>query len=45
MNSSGEAQLDRAATSAVWNCRFRPYQHEGRIQEVYAMFRFSFRIY
>ena len=45
MNSSGEALLDHAATDAVWSCRFRPYQHQGRVQEVYAMFRFSFRIY
>ena len=45
MKSSGEGQLDRAATDAVWKCRFRPYRLGGRLQEVYAMFRFAFRIY
>lgn len=45
MSSSGADLLDHAASDAVWNCRFKPYQREGRVQEVYAMFRFNFRIY
>jgi TonB family protein len=42
MNSSGEGQLDRAATEAVWSCRFLPYLHGGHVQEVYALFTFNF---
>jgi TonB family protein len=37
--------LALASTEAVWKCRFRPYEVDGRVQEVYAMFRFNFRIY
>ena len=43
--STGERQLERAATEAVWQCRFRPYRVDGEVREVYAVFRFSFRIY
>jgi TonB family protein len=45
LKGSGESQLDRAAAAAVWKCRFRPYSERGRLQEVYAVFRFAFRIY
>jgi len=29
----------------MWQCRFRPYRVRGEVHEVYAVFRFSFRIY
>ena len=45
IGSTGERQLEKAATEAVWQCRFRPYRVHGEVQEVYAMFRFAFRIY
>jgi TonB family protein len=45
MTASGEAQLDRAAEVAVRQCRFRPYRVGGETREVYAVFRFAFRIY
>lgn len=45
MAASGEPQLDRAAEKAVRQCRFRPYQEKGATREVYAVFRFAFRIY
>jgi TonB family protein len=45
MSSTGETQLVEAATAAVRQCRFRPYRVNGRLTEVYAVFRFSFRIY
>jgi TonB family protein len=45
MGSSGEAQFERAAEVAVWQCRFRPYRRAGSPSEVYAVFRFAFRIY
>ena len=45
MASTGERQLERAATEAVWQCRFRPYRVDGLTHEVYAVFRFAFRIY
>ena len=45
MASTGERQLERAATEAVWQCRFRPYRVDGEVREVYAVFRFAFRIY
>lgn len=40
-----EGLLERAAEEAVWKCRFRPYRVNGEVQQVYAMFHFSFRIY
>lgn len=43
--SSGEFQFEHAAESAVWQCRFRPYRQRGVPSEVYAVFRFAFRIY
>ena len=45
MNASGESSLDAASRVAVLQCRFRPYRANDRVQEVYAVFRFSFRIY
>jgi TonB family protein len=45
MASSGELLFERAAEAAVWQCRFRPYRRAGAPSEVYAVFRFSFRIY
>lgn len=45
IGSTGERQLEKAATEAVWQCRFRPYRVNGEVQQVYAMFRFAFRIY
>jgi TonB family protein len=45
MGGSGEAQLDHAAEQAVRQCRFRPYRVNGAAREVYAVFRFAFRIY
>jgi hypothetical protein len=41
----GAAELERASSEAVWQCRFRPYRPQGRAREVYALFRFNFRIY
>ena len=40
-----ERLLVEAATAAVLQCRFRPFEVEGRREEVYAMFRFAFRLY
>jgi TonB family protein len=45
MSTSGEPQLDAASRSAVLRCRFRPYRVDDRPHEVFAVFRFSFRIY
>jgi TonB family protein len=45
VNSTGEALFEKAAEEAVWLCRFRPYRAGGEASEVYAVFRFSFRIY
>jgi TonB family protein len=43
--STGETQFEQAARDAVLQCRFRPYRRGGEPSEVYAVFRFSFRIY
>ncbi len=44
--STGEPLFERAAEEAVWQCRFRPYRPVGAVaSEVYAVFRFAFRIY
>jgi TonB family protein len=45
MGSDPSGLLEQAAVEAVWKCRFKPYFVEGAAQSVYAMFRFSFRIY
>ncbi len=37
--------LERAAEEAVRRARFRPYRPAGTTLEVYAVFRFSFRLY
>ena len=33
-----------AASEAVWRCVFKPYRVKGKVQEVYAMFHFTFTI-
>jgi TonB family protein len=43
--SSGVGAFERSAADAVWQYRFRPYRPSGVASEVYAIFRFSFRIY
>jgi TonB family protein len=45
LKPSGEPTLDMASKAAVLRCRFKPYRQEGRVTEVYAVFRFAFRIY
>ncbi|NOT35209.1 MAG: energy transducer TonB [Candidatus Eisenbacteria bacterium] len=43
--STGEARFEDAARVAVRECRFRPFRRDGAVSEVYAVFRFAFRIY
>lgn len=43
--STGIEPFERSAAEAVWQYRFRPYRPNGFTREVYAVFRFSFRIY
>jgi len=43
--STGVAPFEQSAAEAVWQYRFRPYRPAGITREVYAIFRFSFRIY
>jgi TonB family protein len=43
--STGQPMFERAAETAVWQCRFRPYRTSGQVSEVYALFRFAFTIY
>lgn len=43
--SSGVRPFERSAAEAVWQYRFRPYRTAGAVREVYAIFRFAFRIY
>jgi len=45
MASTGQRTFEKAATEAVWECLFRPYKVNGKVQEVYAVFRFAFRMY
>jgi len=45
LTSTGENLFERAAEEAVRQCLFRPYRPGGEAIEVYAVFRFSFRIY
>jgi TonB family protein len=45
MDASGEPSLDAASRRAVMRCKFRPYRIGGEAKEVYAVFRFAFRIY
>jgi TonB family protein len=44
VGTAGDALLERASLDAVMQCRFRPYMVEGEPREVYAMFRFAFRL-
>lgn len=41
---SADRMLEVAAVDAVMQTRFRPYTVNGRAREVYAMFRFAFRL-
>lgn len=43
--STGVGAFERSAKEAVWQYRFRPYRPAGVPSEVYAIFRFSFRVY
>jgi TonB family protein len=43
--STGVPPFERSVADAVWQYRFRPYRPQGFSREVYAIFRFSFRIY
>jgi len=43
--STGVEPFERSAAEAVWQYRFRPFRPNGFSREVYAVFRFSFRIY
>lgn len=45
MTGSGARALDSSALAAVRKCVFRPYKVQGEVREVYALFRFAFRIY
>ena len=46
MGSTGETLFENAAAEAVRQCRFRPYRPNGEPpSEVFAVFRFAFRIY
>lgn len=45
LTSTGESLFEQAARDAVLQCRFRPYRQGGEASEVYAVFRFSFKIY
>src|SRR5262245_21939891 len=45
VTSTGEELFEKAAEEAVWLCRFRPFRTGGEVSEVYAVFRFSFKIY
>ena len=43
--STGVTSFEQSSAEAVWQYRFRPYRPDGITREVYAVFRFSFRIY
>jgi TonB family protein len=43
--STGETQFERAVEEALLQSRFRPYRRTEGIREVYAVFRYAFRIY
>ncbi len=43
--STGVGAFERSVAEAVWQYRFRPYRPGGIASEVYAIFRFAFRIY
>ena len=45
VSPSGFDPLDRAAISAVWQCRFRPYHESGVVKEVYVLIPFNFSMY
>ncbi|MGH7731969.1 MAG: energy transducer TonB [Candidatus Eiseniibacteriota bacterium] len=43
--STGVTPFEQSVAQAVWQYRFRPYRPQGLTREVYAIFRFAFRIY
>ena len=45
VGTTGVVAFERSAQEAVWLYRFRPYRPGGRVSEVYAIFRFVFRVY
>ncbi len=45
MTPSGESVLDVASRKAVMGCKFKPFLRDGKVSQVYAVFRFAFRIY
>lgn len=45
IGGSRNAMLDQAATSAVFQCRYRPYRVHETLERVWAYFRISFKLY
>lgn len=45
MGGTGDPSLERAATTAVLQCRYRPYRLNDVTQRVWAFFRVSFSLY
>lgn len=45
IGGTGHTMLERAATDAVLQCRYRPWRHNGRAERVYAAFRIRFSLY
>ncbi len=45
IGGTGHTMLERAATDAVLQCRYRPWQRNGRVERVYAAFRIRFSLY
>ncbi len=45
MSSTGQMQLDEAASAALRQWRFRPYMRQGRLREVNVVVPVRFRIY
>lgn len=44
VGTAGEEILEDACIEAVMQCRFKPFQFDGEAHEIYAMFRFTFRL-
>ena len=45
LGGTGNTMLERAATAAVLQCRYRPFRRGGRPERVYAAFRIRFSLY
>lgn len=45
IGGTGHTMLERAATDAVLQCRYRPWRLHGRAERVYAAFRIRFSLY